>query len=335
MTLQRCQSEGDLSRIDKKKTFEGSGSLFQNKDLLTNVLNALGSVRRINEDEQSSLELDMFNEQDPTDSSYEWKNSIASSLSSELGSSFETVTIQDDADMQTKTRTRSFMSKINPFKDRVLSQEGRRNSVTSQNSNVQKYFENTSKGRGSRNSFSQLTSENMELLQNTTIADLIRAVEETQTKTNISPETPLLGEYKEKSKIKIASTVPPKDSRRGSLRPVPDYTTVFTSKNINFNKESAVISRPFSINPSSMPTPKRATKRIRSTSSSIPTVYEDFSSFPSLPMLYRTMSLRPVPISKNPGAATQMPMITVQAPNESKRNLLWRPEYQEESMFQK
>lgn len=365
ITINRAQSDGDLRRIDKKKTFEGSGSLFQTKDLLSNVLTALGSIKTMSEDAQSYSELGVYGGlQEPTDSLYEWtwdgrnsqqikdymgkktkKNSISSMFSSKLDSAnHSTLNIQNDSEIQTGTLYRSFMSKINPFKDKVLNQEGRRYSVTSQNYNAEKYLEKTSKGRESRIGSSQL-SENMELLEKTTIADLIRAVEEAQTNSNVLPETPLLGEYKEKSKME--AIVPKKSLRRGSLRPVHDYTTIFMSQNINKsnlsnlnNREFAAASRQFTINPLNVAKPKRTTRRIRSTSSSIPTVQEHDSSFQSIPMLYRTMSLRPNPLPKSTqagiipsGAVSQMPMITVQAPNVSKRNLLWHPEYQDGSKY--
>lgn len=347
MTLTRSLSDGQLSRIDKEKTFKDSGSLFQTKDLLSNVLSALGSIRPINDDARSCLEMQTCYEQEPIDSSYEWTwnrnnsqeiNDYSSNQRQPTINS-ETVTIQDDSHNETKNLNRSFLSKINPFKDRILSQEeGRRYSVSSQEYNVQKYLEKTSNGRESRISFSQLTCENVELLENTSIADLIRAVEETQTKTNASQETPLLGEYKERSKIKIG-TVPSTDLRRGSLRPVHTYTTIFVSQNMNNRiKESAVVSRSFPINSTSITAPKRTTRRIRSTSSSIPTVQEHNSLIQSTPMLHRTMSLRPIPHPKNVVKTTvsanplsEMPMITVQRPNDSIRNLLWHPEYEDKS----
>lgn len=352
-TLNRSQSDGDLSRIDREKTFEGSGSLFETKDLLSNVLTALGSIKPINEDVQSCLELGTYSVvHEQADSSYEWtwdgsnsnqmneymknkaKNPITSIFPTKLesrDSSEKTLKIQVDSETQTETRKRSFMSKINPFTDRSASQESRKYSVTSQDNNADKYLENTSKGRESRISLSQLTCENMELLQKTSIADLIRAVEGVQTNSNVSPETPLLEEYKESSKIKIGTNVPAKGLRRGSLRPTHDYTTIFISQNMNrhsssnLNRDSTVVSKSFPANPSSMTTPKRTTRRVRSTSSSIPTVQEHDSNIQSLSMLHRTLSLRPAPM--NTGTISRMPMITVQAPNVLRRNLLWHPEY--------
>lgn len=350
-TLNRSKSDGDLSRIDRIKTFEGSGSLFETNDLLSNVLTALGSIRQIDEDVQSFLELGTNSGLDEQpDSSYEWtsngtnsnqieeymkqntKNHITSMLPSKLESinHYENFTIQVDSEKQTETRKKSFMSKINPFKG------SRKYSVTSQDNSAEKYLENTSKGRESRLSLSHLTCENMELLENTTIADLIRAIEGEQTKSKFSPETPLLDDYEESSKIKIGTNVPTQGLRRGSLRPTHDYTTIFTSQNMNrrnssiLNREPTTVSRSFPANLSSMTTPKRTTQRIRSTSSSIPTVQEHDSYIQSLSMLHRTSSLRPTPL--NAETISQMPMITVQAPNVSRTNLLWHPDGNESTL---
>lgn len=359
MTLNRSQSDGDLSRIDREKTFEGSESLFGTKDLLSNVLTALGSIRPINENVQSCLELGTYRGlQEQPDSAYEWtwdgndsyqikeymknrtkKNPITSMFPSkaETINQSETLKITVDSETQTETLNRSFMSKINPFRDRAASQEPRKYSVTSQDKNVEKYLENTAKGRESRISLS-LTCENMELLEKTSVADLIRAVEGAQTAYNDSAETPLLGERTRSSKTKIETNVPTNGLRRGSLRPIHDYTTIFMSENIrrrnssNLNRESTVVSRSFPVNPAGMIAPKRTTRRIRSTSSSIPTVQEHYASTQSLSMLHRTLSLRPTSLpntTANSGTVLQMPMITVQAPNVSRRSLLWHPEYQD------
>ncbi|KAJ6645514.1 Open rectifier potassium channel protein 1 [Pseudolycoriella hygida] len=349
-TVRRVLSDGDLLRIDKDKTFECSGSLTQTKDLLSSVFNALGSIRPINEDVHSCLELGIDDElPNQTDDSYEWtwdgnnsqqmkeymrnkRNSIASMFTFKLQSK----KIADGLERQTQTQS-SFISRINPFKQEAIHQEKRRCSVNSQNSNLQKYLENTSRGRESR--LSQLTCENMELLENVTIADLIRAVEGTETQRHTTPETPLLDERKANSRLRVDPSVTLKHIGRGSLGPTHDYTTIFESKNMQrprsdmlaLNQGSAVDA------PKSRQiiTPKKATRRIRSTSSSIPTVHEHYSSIQSLPMLQRTMSLHPNQSTRNTvtsqHALPQMPMITLQAPNVSRSNLLWHPEYQDEN----
>ncbi|XP_037032476.1 open rectifier potassium channel protein 1-like isoform X4 [Bradysia coprophila] len=327
LTLNRSQSDGELSRIDKEKTFRDSGSLFQTNDLISNVLNALGSIRpSVNEDVHSCLEM-YSGEPVQTDGSYEWTWDGSNSI----GSIFRN---QSESEMHLDTQNRSFMNKFNPFKDRVLSQESRRCSVASQDSNPQKYLDNTSRGRESLVSMSQFTCENMELLQTTSIADLIRAVEGTQPKMNVSPETPLLAEYKEKSTLKTGTIGSTPGLRRGSLRPTHDYTTIFVSSQ---NMKPPNPSRGPN-NSTSIITPKRTTRRIRSTSSSIPTVQEHYALNQSMSTLHRTMSLRPTALKQRNvgsiGAIQEMPMITLQPPNVSRRDLLWHPEYQDKVSLQ-
>lgn len=335
VTLNRSRSDGDLRRIDRQKTFERSDSLFQTKDLLSNVLTALGSIQPINEDIHSCLEM-YSGDAKNTESSYEWtwdgsnSEQIKDYIRNKTNKKFNTPTFLSESELNidsinrndSDVRRGSIMSSLNPFKDRVSSQEAdRRGSIFSQ--------ENTTKRRESRNSL--FTSENMELLERTSIADLIRAVDEVENNANNSTKNPLLFDDKQKLKVKFGTAIP----RKESLRPVHDYTTIFTSDNMI--RESTVMSRSLT-NTTTMNTPKRSTKRIRSTSSSIPTVQEHHSSDQSLPVLYRTMSLRPTPlprqeISLNTRTVPQMPLITVQAPNVSKRNLLWHPDYQDESSF--
>lgn len=301
-SLNRCHSEGDLSRIDKQKTFADSGSLFETKDLLSNVLNALGSIRPISDDMNSA-------EVENADSLYEYEwNGYGKGSETESRGSF-TVPSHDE----------SFMSRLNPFKDRRAShQENRRCSMISQD--AQKYLELTSKGRASR--ISSFTSDYMDLLENTTVADLIRAVDGVQSNANITSATPLLGQNK--SKLEVSAPAP----RRGSLRPVRDYTTIFTSKNMSQS------------GPTIMPlntTPKRVRRRIRSTSSSIPTVVEHIPSDDPVRVLNSPMSATPGNTESstiNMGAIPQMPIITVQAPNVSRPNVLWHPEYDDEKSIQ-
>lgn len=334
LTLNRCQSDGELRRIDKEKTFGDSGSLFQTNDVLSNVLSALHTIRpSVNDDVHSCLE--MYNgDEEQYNSSYEWtwdgsnfeqinnctknetkRNSVSSIFRNNFGSD---------------TQNSSFMSKFNPFKDRISSQESRRGSVMSQDRKAQKYLENTSSGRESRVSLSQFTCDNMELLEKTSIADLIRAVDGTQPNTNPSSKTPLLEEYRDNLKPISEAIVP----RRGSLRPTHDYTTIFvSSQHMKPLNPSRVSASP--VNPISLTTPKRTTRRIRSTSSSIPTVQEHYASDESMAMLYRTMSLRPTTTKQRSvgsiEAIPEMPMITLQPPNVSRRDLLWHPEYQDKA----
>lgn len=360
INLNRGQSDGDLSRIDKNKTFEGSDTLFHTKDLLSNVLTALGSIKPRNDDVQSCLELSMYdglNEQeDSPKSSFEWtwngnnpyqikeyirkkKRSIFSLFPDKSGSTNLSEAIKiEDTDMPMKAQNESFMSKMNPFKDRVLSQEGKRYSVSSQDSNFKTYLENTSKGRESRVSIARSVAENMELLENITIADLMRAVDEVQAKSDISPESPLLEDYRVDPRVAKIYNRP----RRVSLRPVPTYTTIFMSRNMksqnhnlsNINRASGNSRRHSVVPPIDLP--KSKTKRLRSISWSLPpdqTTAQN-TAIQASTMLHRTLSLGPSLLASNTSTQTSartispMPMITIQPPNVTSSSLLWHPEFE-------
>lgn len=56
-TLNRVQSDTDLDKIDRKRTFEGVSAIVQPGELLARVVTALGSMRPIEDDGQSVLEL--------------------------------------------------------------------------------------------------------------------------------------------------------------------------------------------------------------------------------------------------------------------------------------
>lgn len=374
MTLNRVQSEGDLSRIDKEKTFKAfkGSNVSQTKDLLSNIMTALGSIQLANEDELDTRSRQSFT---PSDDSFtnrptrqrafsdfyiphqdSFKNSNELTWNGNNGNQvqeylrnktrkFSTASVfQSKSESINRSETnnqntlhvpaegvyRSFINKINPFKAR--GQEGKRHSVSSVN--TQLYLNNTAKGRESRSSLSQFDTENMELLEKTTIADLIRAIEEVQTKSNISSVTPLLSEFGG-SLNTVTSTFhnrqrQPNGSRRGSLRPVPAYTTVFNSQNINRLNNSSVLDRELAtsssmldpVNPPHMNTPI-STKR------SLPRASHNS---PPPQILQRTFSLRPSPLAtsshstSNVQALSENPTITVQAPDVTKKNVLWPPE---------
>ncbi|XP_037038523.1 open rectifier potassium channel protein 1-like [Bradysia coprophila] len=459
LTLCRVQSEGDLSRIDKKKTFEGADATHKTGDLLSRVVNALGSIRPSDEDGQSVLELgidggmqgftdsqilasertwsgwslsqsdgsytnppirkraasdfrvpqiDSFN--DSYESTWNGNNdqqmkeymkrskkkfSIPEIFTTKSDSNNRSVTlnIPDTLQVPTEARNRSFISKINPFKARVMGQNGKRHSVAvgaTQDPNPQIYLERTSRGRESRISlprqylaatargrnsvFSILeqpqNADNSELLEKTTIADLIRALEVIHTKANITTESSLLG-YGEVPKRKVGTVTPPSppnlshlqvpnNNRRGSLRPVPGYTTVFATQNtsrrkslflspesVSTDRRSSMASlRPVNPPPYSA-TPKPMTRRfsVRPTNLSIPPGQAP-SPTPSVQassMLQRKLSLRPSPLArhtpsqgsgryaKQGAQQTQPQTVTtpsanrLQLPGAATRNIMWRP----------
>lgn len=458
LTLFRVQSEGDISRIDKKKTFEGADTALKTGDLLSRVVNALGSIRPTDEDGQSVLELGMdgmvqgFSDSQilasertwsgwslaqsdgsytnpptrrraasdfrvpPPDSfniSNDWtwngnndqqikeymkyskkKFSIPEIFTTKSDSNNRSVTlnIPDSLQVPTEARNRSFMSKINPFKARVMGQDGKRHSVAApQEGNPQIYLENTSRGRESRISlprqylaassrgrnsvFSILeqpqNADNTDLLEKTTIADLIRALEVVHTKANTSSEHSSLLGFGDGPRRKVGTVTPPSppnlthlqvpnNHRRGSLRPVPGYTTVFATQNNSRRKSlyltpesfstarrSSVASlRPVNPPPYSI-TPKPMTRRfsVRPTNLSIPPgqAPAPTPSIQASSMLQRKLSLRPSPLARNTpshasgryakqGAQTQTQPQTqstsvnrLQLPSATTRNLMWRP----------
>lgn len=166
----------------------------------------------------------------------------------------------------------SMFTKLNPFRRRLLAQPGHRHSITGLDEiTPSQYLERSTRGRGSRASqpfgpkqylqatahgrksaFSVMTTAEPAhdaVLETTTIADLIRALEVVHTTVqreqqlaaaavNASPDSP-------RRKMGLASLTPPKMSptsalrsaaasggRRGSLRPMPAYTTIFNSKQL-------------------------------------------------------------------------------------------------------
>lgn len=382
MTLNRVQSDGDVSRIDKAKTFKAfdGSNLIQTKDLLSNIMTALGSMQLTNEDELSDSQIWTSERRGsrqsftPSDDScknrparqraysdfylphrdsfknsneFTWngnnddqveeylrhktrKFSIASVFQSKSESIHRSETNnQNTLHVPGEGRSRSFISKINPFKARVQGQEGKRHSVSS--ADPQLYLKNTAKGRESRFSLSQSATENMELLEKTTIADLIRAIEEVQTKSNISAETPLLSDFggRKTKTSTVASNlqVHPNGSRRGSLRPVPAYTT---SQNTGRLNTSSVLDRELAASSSMLnPVNSLHVTTPKSTKRSVPKASHNS---PPPQILRRTFSLRPSPLATlshstaNAPALSETPTITVQAPDVTKRNVLWPPE---------
>lgn len=156
------------------------------------------------------------------------------------------------------SRRMSIFDKLNPFKKRSHYDSGKRASLTPDKMDIQRYLERTSRGRESRMSISprqylnattkgrcstfsilSTTDEsNADLLEHTTIADLIRALEAVHTKANTA-DAPLLQDFFEtpKRKLGTASLTPPSSlpplmgifpsamGRRGSIRP-PSSTQV-------------------------------------------------------------------------------------------------------------
>lgn len=423
-TLTRVQSDSDLSRINKEKTFEGSETLFDTNNLLARVVSALGSIRPVDEDGHSVLDIALdggihgFSDSQILADERTWSGgSLAHSDASfpnfprqraRAASVFHTPShhymqdsnewtwsgdnsqIQEYLRKNTKKKNslyrtafasntkldrnrsvsinmptnddsmpanKGLINKMNPFKKTfgkpILGPEQQRyleRTARGRESKIsltkQRYLSATARGRASVFSILSTTDEkNNDVLENTTIADLIRALEVVHTKAN-GPDTPLLDDYMDAPKRKMGTaslTPPPRGSnpllavippsfgsssaaaRRASLRPVNTYNTIFNSKALpNMNRrqssyaaaEAVNNSRRPSIRPTNPPpyvakeSPKPLNRRfsIRPTNLAIPPGQAPPSSTiqSSSTTLQRRLSLRPSPLARGTTAQTQM-----------------------------
>ncbi|KAJ6645513.1 Open rectifier potassium channel protein 1 [Pseudolycoriella hygida] len=348
-TLNRGQSDGDLSRIDKKETFKSldGSNLLQTKDLLSNIVAALGSVQLMNEINFSSSQICTSERSGSlslshSDDSCSFRRARQRALSDfyipRRDSSKESHELEETSDPQIdeylKNKTRhfsiastlpskptkfleanrrntfripgggiygSFIRKVNQFKAKVMERDGKRNSVLSIDPPI--CLNESPKRRGSRLSITPRAAEQMEILEKTTIADLIRAIDEIQVKSNNSSQTPLLADYRGSFRTKIAGVKDPANySRRGSLRPISGYTTVFMSQK------------------SQLTSPNPIKKSLSLVSKS-----------PSQ-KLQRTFSLCPSPLAMSSPRTrygrthSEAPIITIQPPDVTTQNVLWPTE---------
>ncbi|XP_037032473.1 open rectifier potassium channel protein 1-like isoform X1 [Bradysia coprophila] len=356
MTLHRVQSDGDLSRIDKKRTFQtfDGSSLFQTQDILSNIITALDSIgdelsnsQIFTEEKRKSQQSSAYSEDSCTnrpprqrafsafhilqheslDNSNEsaWNANSDREIEEYLKNrpkKFSIASIfankpETTLHVPTECRNRSFISKINPFKARE--RDEKRHSVSIPD--PQTYLNNTARGRESRFSLSQTTMENMELLEKTTIADLIRAVEEVQAQSNVSSHA----HTRRSSIVNPNLQLPSHNPRRDSLRPVPAYTTVFTSQNISQNTASSHLARD---------TTRSSTRSRGSPDATTPNLRRrnimSADNARQSQILRRTFSLRPSPLAASthspPSTPSQTlpqtPTITVQPPD-TEMNVLW------------
>lgn len=256
------------------------------------------------------------------------------------------------------TANKGLINKINPFKktfgkpiavseqQRYLDKtaRGRESKISLTN---QKYLSATARGRASVFSILSTTDEkNNDVLESTTIADLIRALEVVHTKAN-GPDTPLLDDYMDGPKRKMGTaclTPPPKGqsnpllsvfppafgsssaaARRASLRPVNTYNTIFNSKALpNMNRRQSshaaaeavnYLRRPSlrPVNPppyvaKASPTPSSRRFSIRPTNLTTPPgqAPPNTSVQASSTTLQRRLSFRPSPLVRGTMAQTQM-----------------------------
>lgn len=296
-----------------------------------------------------------------------------------------------------QTVNHTLLHRINPFKKHSTI-AAKRNSISVHELEAQKYLERTSRGRESRISlpkqylsttahgrasvFSILSTTdeaNNDVLERTTIADLIRALEVVHTKASTDAGTPLLDDYfgGPKRKMGTASLTPPKmpsllsvmpsmnanaSARRGSLRPLPSYTTVFNSKSNQKRRQSSHVidigdktfARRLSVRPTHPPpymikeSPKPLNRRfsVRPTNLSTPPGQAPplNPAIQASSTLQRRLSLRPSPLTRgsighmsgrfsrineqqtvsaqNLTSRLQIPGVQLPPPS---RNPLWRP----------
>lgn len=414
--LGRVLSDSDLSRINKEKTFEGAGTLFDTGNLLARVVNALGSIGPLDEDGQSVLDMGMeggihgFTDSQilasertwsgwslaQSDGSYanpplpraraasdfrapsrenfqetnDWtwngnntqiqeflrkkarnkKSSLfrsAFNSNSKFDPPIPTISIPKSNGNIPESINHTLLNKLNPFKRHSIIPK--RNSISVHELEAQKYLERTARGRESRISlpkqylsttargrqsvFSILSTTdetNNDVLERTTIADLIRALEVVHTKATTGADTPLLDDYFDgpKRKMGTASLTPPKmpslisvfphmagnqhsTARRGSLKPLPSYTTVFNSKANQKRRQSSYI-----IDIGDKTFARRQSVR--------PTHPPPYMAKDSPKPLNRRFSVRPTNLSTPPGQAPP-PNPAIQASSTLQRRLSLRP----------
>lgn len=295
-----------------------------------------------------------------------------------------TISIPDQEPVAAATTTETRLNKLNPFKKRLQdTNNDKRHSMAGPEFEAQRYLDRTARGReskvsmctpkqylqatarGRQSAFSILTSQrdvHPDVLETTTIADLIRALEVVHTKVQKDETSPMLGGMYDspKRKMGLASLTPPKipsspavgraGARRGSLRPTPTYTTIFNSKAADLRRRKSHIphgddaDQPPAYAVANSPSPLKRRFSVRPTHLSIP----PGQAPPSTPTaaLHRRPSLKPSPLARTTAgqssgrfarnnfqvaAATAISAGTPNRlhPNDSPasiaRNSLWRP----------
>lgn len=245
----------------------------------------------------------------------------------------------------------SILNKLNLFKRSSTGDANKRLSLTPDRLDVQNYLDRTAAGRESRisastrqylnatakgrsSNFSILSvndDANAEVLERTTIADLIRALEVVHTKANMA-DTPLLQDYfnNPKRKLGTASLTPPSglspllsifaptiiQNRRGSLKPSSTQTPVFNRArrqsnildNLTTSRRSSIL-RPPSRPAIGQPPPYSETMEkykshrrfsVRPTLLTIPPGQSPAPSFHPTSTQQRRSSLRPSPLAMDP-----------------------------------
>lgn len=224
------------------------------------------------------------------------------------------INLQKIVNREVKNR---MLNKTNSPQSRILSEQGKRHSVVypevdrknSKRDSIislpRDYISSTSKGRDSILSIldAPINTTKSELLEKTSIADLIRALEIVHTNTQMDDPQPKL-------KSHLSQIV---NSRRGSLRPIPSYTTIFTSSDgmkptrkisSQSNPDSSPLARHLSLRPH-YPPPQYTSTAIPKPSirfSVRPTNTSPERSNASMPpsiLLQKKLPLGPSPLARN------------------------------------
>lgn len=242
----------------------------------------------------------------------------------------------------------SLLHRLNPFKKRDDS--SRKTSPIPDRTDIQNYLSVTSAGRESRSMTNQAkrrasvfsilstTDEsNADVLENTTIADLIRALEVVHTQAVTGVDAPLLQELLDDPKrrtgntgLSQAATIsgPPQHSnplplinifpssptqmrsRRGSMRPFSSTTNTPVFDRMHRRRQSTILDFPSNRRASFLAPP----------GSEQPPPYSTTTATPRT--THRRFSVRPTLLSIPPG---QSPMPSVQASSSLQRRLSMRP----------
>lgn len=218
------------------------------------------------------------------------------------------INLQKIVNREVKNR---MLNKTNSPKSRILSEQGKRHSVVypevdrknakrgSVISLPRDYISATSKGRDSILSIldAPVNTTKSELLEKTSIADLIRALEivHTSQKDDAPP----------KLKNHLSQIV---NTRRGSLRPIPGYTTIYTSSDSmkpsrkissQSNPDSSFLSRHLSLRPHYPPPPQYTATAITKPSIRFTSPERTNSSMPPSILLQKKLPLGPSPLARN------------------------------------
>lgn len=185
--------------------------------------------------------------------------------------------------------------------------KGKRSSIISL---PREYVAATSRGRDSIVSIldTPVNATNLDLLEKTSVADLIRALEVVHS-TSAKDD----GTASPKRKNRLTQIM---NSRRGSLRPLPSYTTIFTSSNTKnpirkissqSTPDSSMFSRQSSLRPHGLPPPytpgtvqNPAVNRFSVRSiPSIPSPERMNQSMPPTALLQKKLPHGPSPLARN------------------------------------